>query len=126
MAAQPITRTDSNTLSEVDGGGEITQPDVKRRRLDKQASSEGRRRNNIRGQFLRFKEMIPAIKNVKDIEKNEQAMLNAFDTEARQQMARRAMLQKGLADLAQSIKDTPTLGLGEATSATKSMNRDRV
>lgn len=111
-ATEPTTSTDSNTLSEVNGGGKVTESEEARKqrllkekeeRHRKHKESEDRRRTNIRGEYLRLKEMIPSIKNIDGIEKCEGEMLAAFDTEARNQMARRYKLLERAACLEQFI-----------------------
>ena len=95
MATETTTSTNSSTSSDVKG----------REKLNKQKESERRRRNNIAEQYLRLKNMIPSIKNVEGIETNQAQVLNAFDKEAREQIARRVMLSKKIADIQQAIKN---------------------
>lgn len=103
MATEPTTSTNSSISSSVDGRGEATKPKAKY--PERHNVSERKRRTNIRGEYVRLKEMIPSIKDVDGIEKKEKEVLIAFDKEARDQMARRIMLTKKIEDLQQAIRN---------------------
>ena len=62
-------------------------------------------KTNIRGEYIRFKRMIRDIRNVDGIEKSEEKMHTAFDKEARNQIVRRHLLEKKIADYEQLIRD---------------------
>ena len=105
MATEATTRTKPNISSKVDGRGKVAKRDAKEERDAKHRMSQKKLVTNIRGEYIRMKKMIPETRNVDGIETMEEKMLNAFDKEARDQMARRQMLLKEIADYEQGIRE---------------------
>ena len=102
---EATARTNPNTSSEVDGRGEVAEHDAEAERKRKHNLSQKNLLTNIRGEYIRMKKMIRDIRNVDGIEKSEERMHIAFDKEARDQIARRHMLEKKIADYEQLIRN---------------------
>ncbi|KAK0509271.1 hypothetical protein JMJ35_008642 [Cladonia borealis] len=105
MATEATTCTNPNTSSKVDGRGIVAKRDAKEERDAKHRQSQKKLLTNIRGEYLRMRKMIPDIRDVDGIEAMETKMLNAFDKEARDQLARRHMLLEQIADWEKAIRE---------------------
>ena len=113
MAAEPTVPTESDASSETNGHGNDINSQAGSpvpSKKEKRNRSESKRRNNIKEQFLRLKDMIPSVKDVEKIETKHEEMLAAFDWEASEQVTRRAMLLQQIADIQQAINNAGNKG----------------